>query len=332
MIHLLIFQKVFLFISSMNSTEKELLQQLCSIHAPSGSEYAMKAFLLEYIQAHQSQWKVEPKIIHGDDFQDCIILIFGKPKTAIFAHMDSVGYSVAYDNKLIKIGGPKAQEGSILVGSDSQGKVEGKLHYSIEDETTDEKSIQTLLAIDRPVDRGTTLTYKPNFSIQDNFVESNYLDDRLGIWNALKVAETLEHGAIVFSAWEEVGGGSVGYLAKYLYENHQIRQALISDITWVTEGVKHGKGVAISMRDSGIPRRSFIDKIIDLANQADINYQLEVESAGGSDGNALQNSPYPFDWCFIGAPEDNVHMPNERVHLDDIENMHKLYSYLMNKL
>ena len=31
-------------------------------------------------------------------------------------------------------------------------------------------------------------------------------------------------------------------------------QALISDITWVTEGVTHGKGCAISLRDSGVPR------------------------------------------------------------------------------
>jgi len=313
----------------MNTQEAELLEQLCSIHAPSGSELAMKNFLKEYIQAHQSQWKVQPSIIDGEDFQDCMILIFGKPKTAIFAHMDSVGYSVAYDNKLIKIGGPKAQEGSLLVGQDSQGKIEGKLHYKIEDETEDEKVIDTVLDFDRKVDRGTTLTYKPQFILSENYVQSNYLDDRLGIWNALKVAETLENGAIVFSAWEEVGGGSVGYLAKYLYEKHQVRQALISDITWVTEGVKHGEGVAISMRDSGIPRRAYIDKVIELAKKADVRFQLEVESAGGSDGNALQNSPYPFDWCFIGAPEDNVHMPNEKVHLSDIENMHKLYSYLM---
>lgn len=316
----------------MNSNETELLEHLCSIHAPSGSEYALKKFLLEYIQAHQSQWKVKPTIIEGENFQDCFILIFGKPTTTIFAHMDSVGYSVAYDNKLIKIGGPKAQEGSLLVGKDSRGKVEGKLHYKIEDETEEEKVIETVLEFERQVDRGTTLSYKPQFKLSGKFIQSNYLDDRLGIWNALKVAETLENGAIVFSAWEEVGGGSVGYLARCLYEKHQIRQALISDITWVTEGVKHGEGVAISMRDSGIPRRSYINRIIELARQADVKFQLEVESAGGSDGNALQRAPYPFDWCFIGAPEDNVHMPNEKVHLDDIENMHKLYSYLMQHL
>ena len=158
------------------------------------------------------------------------------------------------------------------------------------------------------------------------------MDNRLGIWNALKVAEKLENGIICFSAWEEHGGGSVGYLAKFIYETYGVKQALISDITWVTEGVKHGKGVAISMRDSGIPRKSFINKIIELAQKSDIPFQLEVENAGGSDGNALQRSPFPFDWCFIGAPEDQVHSPNEKVHKKDIKAMTELYIYLMKKL
>ena len=158
------------------------------------------------------------------------------------------------------------------------------------------------------------------------------MDNRLGVWNALKVAEKLENGIICFSSWEEHGGGSVGYLARFIYEKYKVKQALISDITWVTEGVKHGKGVAISMRDSGIPRRSYINRIIQFAKESQIPFQLEVENAGGSDGNALQRSPYPFDWCFIGAPEDNVHSPDEKVHKADIESMTKMYDYLMKNL
>ncbi|MBL4709515.1 MAG: aminopeptidase [Flavobacteriales bacterium] len=316
----------------MNTTDLQLLKELCAIHAPSGSELAVKNYLIEYVKAKQSSWKVQPTIIDGEDFQDCIILVFGQPKTAIYAHMDSVGYSVGYNNELLKIGGPKAEEGSILVGEDSQGKVEGKLHYNIEDDGEEKILLKTEIIFGRTIDRGTTLTYLSECVETDTHLQNCYLDDRLGIWNALKVAETLENGAIVFSAWEEVGGGSVGYLAKYLYENYQVRQSLISDITWVTPGVKDGNGVAVSMRDSGIPRRSYIDKIIGLARESGIQFQLEVESAGGSDGNALQKSPYPIDWCFIGAPEENVHMPTERVHKNDVEGMHRLYSYLMKHL
>jgi putative aminopeptidase FrvX len=61
-------------------------------------------------------------------------------------------------------------------------------------------------------------------------------------------------------------------------------------------------------------------------------FQLEVESAGGSDGSLLQLSHLPIDWCFIGAPEDHVHTPNELVYKSDIMNMVLLYQYLMEKL
>ena len=306
----------------------ELLKQLCEIHAPSGSEYKMSEFLIDYIHNNNKNWKVQPKLIYGEGFQDCILLVFGKPTTAIFAHMDAVGYTVGYNNHLIKIGGPSAKEGAKLVGEDSQGQIECVLQ-SQEDE---HQFLSFTAKYNREIDRGTTLTYLPNYREDKEFVQCCYLDNRLGMWNALKVAETLENGVIAFSAWEEHGGGSVGYLAKYLYEQLAIKQALISDITWVTEGVQFNKGVAVSMRDSGIPRKTYLNRIIELAKASKVPFQIEVESAGGSDGNALQHAPYPFDWCFIGAPEDHVHSPDEKVHKNDIKAMVDLYKYLMKHL
>jgi len=306
----------------------QLLKQLCEIHAPAGSEYKLTEFLLDYINENKVNWKNQPQIIYGEGFQDNIMLVFGKPTTAIFAHMDSIGYTAGYKNNLIKIGGPSAKKGAKLVGEDSQGRIECELET-----TEDEHQFLTYSAkYNREVDRGTTFTYLSDFREDDEYVQCCYMDNRLGMWNAIKVAETLENGVIVFSTWEEHGGGSVGYLARYLYDKLNVKQALISDITWVTEGVQHGKGVAISMRDSGIPRRTYLNRIIELAKESKVPFQLEVESAGGSDGNALQRSPYPFDWCFIGAPEDNVHSPDEKVHKNDIDAMVKLYKYLMKHL
>ena len=302
----------------------ELLKTLCHIEAPSGSEQNMSEFVLDYIKSNQDSWKVKPELFYGDGFQDCIVLVFGKPTTAIFAHLDSIGYTVKYNNEVVKIGGPSTKEGIVLVGQDSQGRIEEELQHK-----TDKDGNKTLFIGGREVERGTTLTFKADFRETDDFVQCCYMDNRLGVWNALKVAEKLENGIICFSAWEEHGGGSVGYLAKFIYEKYGVKQALISDITWVTEGVEHAKGVAISIRDSGIPRRTYINRIIDLAKASNIPFQLEVENAGGSDGNALQRSPYPFDWCFIGAPEDFVHTPNEKVHKSDIESMTQMYDYLM---
>ena len=302
-----------------------LLKKLQTIHAPSGDESALKNFLINYIKENESNWKVKPELFYGDNLQDCLILKFGKPRTAIFAHMDSIGFTVRYNKELVKLGGPKLISGIKLVGKDSIGDIETEL-------VVDEKNKDISYKLDRIIDRGTNLTFKSNWREDDNFIQNCYMDNRLGVWNALKVSESLENGLVIFSCWEETGGGSVGYLAKYIFEKWGVRQALISDITWVTKGITHGNGVAISMRDSGIPRRSYVNKVIDIAISNNIKFQLEVEDTGGSDGNGLQKSDQPFDWCFIGAPEDFVHTPNEKVHKNDIMEMIKLYNVLMKKL
>jgi putative aminopeptidase FrvX len=119
---------------------------------------------------------------------------------------------------------------------------------------------------------------------------------------------------------------------KFIQENAPVRNALISDITWVTEGVLHGHGVAISIRDKFIPRKKFVDNIVHLAEKSGIAYQLEVEGTGGSDGREVQFSPYAIDWCFIGAPEDHVHSPGEKVALQDLEAMTDMYRFLLDNL
>lgn len=300
-----------------------LLKQLCEIPAPSGNEVAVKEFLLSYVAKEGKRWKTKPQVFE-EGLQDCLILKFGKPRTAIFAHMDSIGFTVRYQNQLLPIGSPDADAGTKLVGSDSLGPIECELEF--------DNDRHAFYKFGRQIDRGTTLTYKVNFRQTRDYIESAYLDNRLGIYNVLKVAETLKDGLIVFSSWEEHGGGSVPYLGKFISEKWQVTQALISDITWISDGVHPGEGVAISMRDRNLPRRSYLDKIIAIAKKRKVKFQLEVEGSGSSDGRELQTCPYPFDWCFVGAPEYAPHSPHEKVHRQDIKSMIELYQWLMKDL
>jgi putative aminopeptidase FrvX len=302
----------------------ELLKTMCSIQAPSGNELAMKEFLLDYIEKNKSKWKVQPQIFHGDEFQDGIALVFGKPKTVIYAHMDNIGFTVRYNKGLVKIGGPRTVDGFELVGKDESGNIDCKLKVDEEGELFYEYH--------REIERGTELSFKPNWREDDEYIQSCYMDNRLGIYNALKVCETLENGGIAFTCWEEHGKGSAALLGRFFYEKFGVRQALISDISWITEGVTHGNGPVISIRDSGIPRRSYVNTIIQIAKESKVAYQIEVEGAGGSDGIELQHTPYPIDWCFVGAAEDFVHTPDEKVHKKDIQGMIDLYKVLMEKL
>jgi putative aminopeptidase FrvX len=304
----------------------QLLQTLCRIPAPSGEEAALTRFILDYVQQHSPAWRQPPQIIYDEArFQDCVLLIFGQPRTAVFAHLDSIGFTVRYGRELVPIGGPEAETGYRLVGRDSQGDIACTL--TVEEET------QALgYEFSRDIERGTSLTFACDFRETDTTVQSCYLDNRLGVWNALRLAETLEHGIIAFSCWEEHGGGSVPYLARYIYDTYGVRQALISDITWVTEGVHLGGGCVISLRDSLIPRRGYVERIRRIAEASGVPYQLEVEGAGGSDAKDLQRSDIPWDWCFVGAPEAKAHSPNELVDKHDIQSMLDLYRALLREL
>lgn len=306
----------------------KLLKKLTSIRGASSDETTIKKFLIKYIIENQYHWKTKPTILDNSELHDNLILVFGKPRTVIYAHIDTIGFSVSYENQLVKIGGPDIIDGTPLVGKDSKGNIETELMI-IEQEN--ERPIIKCI-YDREIDRGTILTYKPNFRETETTIQSPYLDNRLGVWTALKIAETLKDGVIVFSTYEEHGGNSIGYISNLLYKKFKINQALICDITWVTDHVLPGKGVVISLRDSMLPRKTFLDKIIKLAKKSGVEYQLEVESAGGSDGSSLQKSELLIDWCFIGAGEDNVHTCNEIVSKYDIICMVEMYRYLMKKL
>ena len=306
----------------------KLLEELIAVQGTSGDEAKIRDFIIDYVNKDSANWKVKPELHFGDEFQDALILTFGNPRTAIFAHTDTIGFTVGYNNNLIKVGGPRIIDGTQLVGHDKHGDIETEL--MVVDHEDDSREVKCVS--ERVFERGTPLSFKPNYRETEEYVQSPYLDNRLGVWVALEVAKTLENGAIVFSTYEEHGGNSVGFLGRYLQEKYGIRQALISDITWVTDGVKHGQGVAISLRDKGIPRRSYINRILKIASASNIKYQLEVESSGGSDGTMLQSSDLSFDWCFIGAAEDNVHTPDEKVHKEDIQSMIDLFVALMQRL
>lgn len=310
-------------------SEFELLKEMCFMHAPSGNEVGMKMFVLNYIKENSKNWKHKPKVIFGDGFHDNIILVFGKPRTAVFAHMDSIGFTVRYGKQLVKIGGPVTKNGFKLIGSDSKGLQEVELKVT-EDKRTGTRALS--YKGKRDFETGTELTFKPNWREDKTHIQCCYMDNRLGVYAALKFAETLKDGAIVFSTYEEHGGGSVTYLQKYLQDKYKITQALICDISWISDGVHYAKGPVISMRDSLIPRRSYINKIISIAKQNKCAYQLEVEGTGGSDAKELQMAEYPWDWCFIGAAEEHVHTPDEKVHKKDVEGMIKLYEALMKEL
>src|ERR1700751_2966548 len=148
----------------MSKQDFNLLKEMCAIHAPSGNEVAMKNFLLGYIKKECKSWLAKPKIYAGEDFQDCIILVFGKPRTAIFAHMDSIGFTVRYEKQLVKIGGPRTPNGIDLV--DDKGR-NATLHVIKEKSGYEKLEYKSATKFTT----GTELTFKPDWRETKDFVQ-----------------------------------------------------------------------------------------------------------------------------------------------------------------
>jgi putative aminopeptidase FrvX len=301
----------------------DFLTDLLFVQSVSGDESTASAWLSNFIDQRKNTWKVVPEVFQGEEFHDCILLKFGNPRTAVFAHMDTIGFMVRYANQLIPVGGPELIHGTRLVGKDSLGEISCKLLVQGDELFHD---------FPRKVDRGTRLSFAQNIRVDSEFIQAAYLDNRLGVYAALRLCESLEDGWVVFTTYEEHGGGSMPFLLSFIQQKAPVKQALISDITWITDGIQHHEGVVISIRDKFIPRKKFIDRLILLAQQSGVPFQLEVEGFGGSDGREIQFSPFAMDWCFIGAAEDQVHSPDEKVSLQDLESMVQLYQYLVKEL
>ena len=300
-----------------------LLHSLLKIKSPSGDEIQMKNFILDYLDKNRSILK-DWEVMEGPHIQDCLILNKGRPNVAFISHMDTVGFTARYENQLVPIGSPDVENGADIVGEDELGLIECKVKLN--------QNGRLFHNFNRPVIRGTSLVFKPYISESSNYIYASYLDNRIGIFLSLQLLNIIENGMLVFSCWEEIGGGSIPYLAKIIYEDYRINQVIIADVTWITDGILPGNGVAISLRDRSIPRRLYIEKIISIAHKKSIPYQLEVEGEGSSDGGEIQRTPYPINWGFIGPPVENTHTPREKVHKKDIISTFKIYQALAQNL
>jgi hypothetical protein len=155
-----------------------LLKTLCQIQSTSGDESLLKNFIMDFVGQNSSRWKSIPEVIEGEGFQDNLMLVFGSPNTAFYAHMDSVGFTTRYQNQLITIGSPEAITGDKLIGEDGLGPIECSIKI--------DKHNNSFHDFKRSIEPGTSLVYKPNFLEADEIITSSSLTIGLAFLLCLK--------------------------------------------------------------------------------------------------------------------------------------------------
>jgi putative aminopeptidase FrvX len=293
----------------------ERLQQLQEIEGVSGDEGRVADFVAATL-AGVTDARVRR-------IGDNLIVSRGTPRVALFAHLDTVGFTLGYDNKLIRVGSPHTEGGeairSTIDGQTWRGTV-----------AKDEDGTRLVGAAGAPP--GSRWVYDAPLQREGDVITGAYLDNRAGVWNAMRVVERCADVAVAFTVGEEHSGRGAALCGRILSDELGIRQALISDITWHTEHVHRGRGAAVSLRDRLVPRQRFLDRVLQLAEASGVPYQREIESDGSSDGGVLERTGMPIDWCFVGAPQEHPHTPREVVQWSDLEKMVELYVYLVARL
>jgi putative aminopeptidase FrvX len=261
---------------------------------------------------------------------DNLIVTRGSPRTAIFAHTDTTGYTLGYRRKLIPIGAPAGRDGDRLKSSDG---LVGRLRVSAKGGPICQLRKVRSAAGEKVEPRpGSRWTFAREPEIKRGFVRSPYLDNRAGVWAACCALQDCKDLAVAFCTGEEEHGHGARVCAEWLYRQRGIAQALVADLTWHTRETPCGKGVVISLRDAFTPRQAFLDRVLTLADTSDIPHQREIQSAGSSDGGHLLRSSIPLDWVFVGAPEKAPHTECERAAVVDLEAMVDLLVHLVDRL
>jgi endoglucanase len=161
-----------------------------------------------------------------------------------------------------------------------------------------------------------------------NLVTGKALDDRLGVYVGIEAVRRLgKHKADVYfiaTVQEEVGlrGARTSAFAVAPDIGVALDVTIACDIPTVPaheQVTRLGKGVAIKVKDSAsISHPGLVQFLVNLAEERNIPYQLEIMPRGGTDAGAIQPAREGVPVVTISIPTRYIHTVVETAHKEDI--------------
>src|SRR4051794_829240 len=246
---------------SPSAASLEALIRLAAIPGPSGWEGAVADWVE---RACRNLPGVETRRIG-----DLLLVARGRPRTAVVAHLDTTGFTLGYDGAAIPIGQADARGGEAL------RRVQGAGERWSEEATGRLEKVGSGLRIAGEGAPGSAWVYADPVREKGGVLTGPYLDNRAGVWIALRALELARDVVVAFTTAEERSGRGALVAARWLVERYGVRQAIISDITWDTSHVHCGHGPAISLRDRFMPRQAYLERVLALAEKSGLPFQRE---------------------------------------------------------
>ncbi len=175
---------------------------------------------------------------------------------------------------------------------------------------------------------GDFVSFDPRTIVTESgFIKSRHLDDKAGVVSLIGIAKYLVENSIkpkfttnfFISTFEEVGHGAATSIPEKTFEFIAI------DMAAPGEGQTSDEfSVTICAKDSSGPYDYELRKrLINLAKDQVIKYQIDIYPYYGSDGSAALRAGYDFKVGLIGPGVDASHS-FERTHIEAIDNTIKL--------
>ena len=323
-----------------------LIKKLTEAYGPSGFEDRMRELIRAEVEPYTDEVRVDAmgNLIarkQGD----------GRGLTVmVAAHMDEIGLIVTHVTekgflRFTNIGGIQRQT---LLGSRVQF-ADGTVGVVYSDRLEDQNKVHPLdkhyidvgatSREDCPIVVGDAAGFARPFLAQRSRLTAKSMDDRIGCAVAIEALRRLEstpHAVhFVFSVQEEVGTRGAQTAANAI--NPDVGVAL--DVTLTGDvpearpmAVNLGEGAAIKVKDSGMIAHTGLVRLMrQRAEEAGIQYQLEVLTGGTTDARPMQIANAGSAAGCISIPCRYVHSQSETVDANDVENSVKLLVELLSK-
>ncbi len=316
---------------------EKIIKKLTETYGPSGREDRIREVIKEEVSGLADE-------IRTDYLGNLIVLKKGTASeetrpVMLAAHMDEIGLMVTHIDKdgflrFTNVGGvgPSRLVGArVVLPSGKKGVVFHeqlkelkeldleKMYIDIGAENQDEAR--------KHVTIGDIAIYDQPMVSLGNRLVAKAMDDRIGcavLISALKELKNNHNDVyFVFTSQEEVGIRGARTSAYGL--NPGLGIAVDVTMTGDTPeakkmDVKLGGGAAIKVKDSSLITSPLVkDMMVEIAEKANIKYQLEVLARGGTDAGAIHLTREGVLAGCISIPCRYVHSPAEMVDLRDVE-------------
>ncbi|MBI5460407.1 M42 family metallopeptidase [Methanobacterium sp.] len=341
---------------------KQLLEKLSNASGVSGFEDEVRNLMMEELKGHVDDLAV-------DNMGNLIATKNGKPdgkKVMLAAHMDEIGLMVRYIDKegfikFSKLGGINDQmllNQEVYIHSNGEktlGVVGSKPPHRMKAAEKKKPVQYENMFIDigasnkedaeGMVNVGDPITIKQKFAeLKNDLVMGNAMDNRVGCAIMVEVMKRARSDATIYgvgTVQEEVGLKGARTAAYRI--NPDMALALDVTISGDHPGMKEedapakaGEGPCIILTDASgrgiITHPQVKELLIQVAEEEEIPYQLEVSEGGTTDATAIHLTREGIPTGVISPPSRYIHTPVSVVNIKDVENAVKLILAVLNRL